>query len=127
MIYFNKYKVKVVWRLYNYERNQGEFELFGGFEIYIEKEGSLFFKERNKHLKNPKVIKSCDLKKSSEGIKFLWFLTREELRLFMEEKKKDFYSLSKIKEMVRKRRIKRFNQENIPENLILIAGTEGDD
>ena len=128
MIYFNKYKVKRVWRLYNYQLNQEEFELFGGFEIYMEGDGSLRFKERDKYLKNPKVMKSDDLKKISGGISFLWFFTREELRLFMKENKKNFYSLSKTKEMIRKRKIQRFiNQGNIPDNVIFISGIEGDD
>ena len=115
--------------MYNYQWNQEEFELFGGFEVYMymEKIDTLCFKERERYLETPKVIKSADLKKSSEGIKFLWFLTREELRLFMEERKKDFYSPLKIKEMIRKRKIHRLNQENIPRNVVLIAGTEEND
>lgn len=127
MINFNKYKTKRVWYPYNYRCNQGELKLFGGFEVYEDKKGSLYFKERDKHLNNPKVMKSDDLKKSSVDIRFLWFLTREELRLFMEERKKDFYSPSKIKEMTKKRKIQRLNRENIPGNVVLIAGIEGDD
>jgi hypothetical protein len=115
--------------MYNYQWNQEEFELFGGFEVYMymEKIDTLCFKERERYLETPKVIKSADLKKSSEGIKFLWFLTREELRLFMEERKKDLYSSSKIKEMVKKRKIQRVTL-GLPKNVIFyLSETERDD
>jgi hypothetical protein len=130
MIDFNKYSVRRVWNLVIYEEKKfSEIDVYGGFEIYRTENGSLCFKEREKYLEKSKTFKYEEITKNKKGLRFLWFISKEELRLFRKEHGKDFYSAEKIKEMLKNKKIGKLcnNDVDLPSNIVFKVGEENND